>query len=667
MRNLTLCLALCSFLLSFGQEVKFGKISKEALAEVAHPIEPDSDAAVLYKYRRSVFEYDSNEGWQVVTEIQMRIKIYTKEGLDWGTHNQYLRVFGNDEEQLFGLKAYTYNLVGGKVQSSKLKKSGVFKEKTSKYLKKQSWTMPDVKEGSIIEFKYSIRSNSYLIEDVIAQYDIPLNKVEVKIQIPEYFYFRRFSKGFFPIRFSESKRSKKQEITYRTTDGSYGNRLSQSNRGTLEYQETEYKIMADNVPALLEEAYVNNMGNYRTSLVFELAQYRPPRGTLKNFATSWVDVSKSIQKFESFGGQLKKTNAFKKQAMEAVGASTDAYEKTALIFEHVKNHMTWNKYNGFTSESGIKKAYKEGKGNVGDINLLLVTMLRAAGIEADPVLVSTRANGVPLFPTRDGFNYVIAAVNNGNGILLLDATNKNNVPGILLTKTINWKGRMLRDNGSSMEISLTPNYLSNRSTMGQITLADDGAISGKIRRSYTKNKALGFRIQNRARDKEDYVEKLENRYTDFEVLDHQFIDMDNPYKNVQESYSFESEAVTEMVAGKIYFSPLLHFASKTNPFKLEKRSFPIDYGYPSGTTYRLTLNLPEGYQVESMPESIKINLPEGLGEFTYRLKHVENQIQVVAATKLKRAVFGPNYYLSLKDFYAKMIEKQQEKVVLSKT
>ena len=58
----------------------------------------------------------------------------------------------------------------------------------------------------------------------------------------------------------------------------------------------------------------------------------------------------------------------------------------------------------------MRKAYKDKTGNVAEINLMLTAMLRYAGINANPVLVSTRSNGIALFPNRTAFNYVIAAV-----------------------------------------------------------------------------------------------------------------------------------------------------------------------------------------------------------------------------------------------------------------
>ena len=103
----------------------------------------------------------------------------------------------------------------------------------------------------------------------------------------------------------------------------------------------------------------------------------------------------------------------------------------ALIFDFVKSKVKWNEYYGKYTSDGVKKAYKEQVGNVAEINLMLTSMLRYAGLNANPVLVSTRDNGIPLFPTREGYNYVISCVELPTGKVLLDATNKYGSPNIL--------------------------------------------------------------------------------------------------------------------------------------------------------------------------------------------------------------------------------------------
>ena len=80
-------------------------------------------------------------------------------------------------------------------------------------------------------------------------------------------------------------------------------------------------------------------------------------------------------------------------------------------------------------------------------------MLRYAGLNANPILVSTRSNGIPLFPTTDGFNYVIAGIEVQDAVILLDATERNSFPNILPNRALNWMGRLVRKDGSSSSVA----------------------------------------------------------------------------------------------------------------------------------------------------------------------------------------------------------------------
>ena len=83
-------------------------------------------------------------------------------------------------------------------------------------------------------------------------------------------------------------------------------------------------------------------------------------------------------------------------------------------------------------------------------------MLRYAGLTANPVLVSTRSNGIAIFPNRTAFNYVIAAVETPNGNILLDASDKFSTPNVLPFRALNWYGRLIRKDGTSEEVDLMP-------------------------------------------------------------------------------------------------------------------------------------------------------------------------------------------------------------------
>ena len=191
------------------------------------------------------------------------------------------------------------------------------------------------------------------------------------------------------------------------------------------------KFELKDVPALKEESFVSNMENYRSAVKFELAQSQMPNSIPKYLAKSWDDVVRTIYRSEGFGGQLDKTSYFKSDIEGLVAGVSGEMKKAAIIYNYVRNKIKWNGNYGKYTDLGVRKAYKESTGNVADMNLMLTAMLRHAGVDANPVILSTRGHGIKMFPTLNGFNYVICAIEVEDAVILLDATNYYGEPNVL--------------------------------------------------------------------------------------------------------------------------------------------------------------------------------------------------------------------------------------------
>lgn len=126
------------------------------------------------------------------------------------------------------------------------------------------------------------------------------------------------------------------------------------------------------------------------------------------------------------------------------------------------------------------------------------------------------------------------------------------------------------------------------------------------------------------------------------------------------------EDLVEQINGKIYIEPLLFFSTHTNPFKLEDRKFPVDFATPWKDKNTVSIKIPEGYKVETLPESLAIGLPENLGVFQFQTSTAGNKINTICIIQFNSAIIAPQYYTALKDFYGQMVKKQSEKIVLVK-
>ena len=436
---------------------------------------------------------------------------------------------------------------------------------------------------------------------------------------------------------------------------------------TVDYKNKIEKYIANNIPALKDnEPFVSSIHNYRGGVKYELTATRFPNTAPKVFSSTWKDIVKRVYNSPNFGSELNKTSYFKDDLTKVLNGTTNDNEKIMAIFNHVKSKVKWNDYKGKYTDKGVKKAYKEGVGNVADINLMLTSMLRVANLNAKPVLVSTRANGVPLFPTLDGFNYVIAMVEFTDGsYVLLDATEKYSSPNILPVRVLNWNGRKVEKDGTSSWVKLTSSKHALEDNYLSVKISDEGLVEGVLRSIYSNLKALNYR-KNKNHLKEDILrEQLEEKHT-IEIDEFKLLNKNKLLKTVVERIKFSSEDLVEEINGKLYIEPLLFFVNSTNPFKLEDRKFPVDFATPWKDVHRVSIQIPEGYKIEILPKNIAIRMLEDLGVFKFQTSQIGNKVNTVCILQFNSAIIAPKYYAVLKGFYAKVVEKQSEKIVLVK-
>lgn len=662
-----LCLSILLLFVSKinAQEFKLGKVSIAELEQKVHPKDSSAVAAVLYTRGKSRIEYDINDGFVTLTDVETRIKIYKKEGYDWANQKVWYYNNGSFKEKVSFSDAVTYNLVDGKIEKTKLKSDGAFDEVINKFRGQKKITMPNVKEGSVIEFSYSVRSPSaQSIREWDFQRSIPVNYSEFKTYVPEYYVFNTKQRGYVYPKITTEKNLK--EVVFTSKERSDGVSRTSFSQEKVAYQETQTTYVATDFPAMKEEAYVNNIDNYTSSIAHELSMTRFPNSPLKTFSTDWNSVAKTIYDYDDFGPELNKTGYFEEDLKKILADKNTVEEKILVIFDHVKANVKWNDYYGYGCDNGVKKAYKEKTGNIADINLMLTAMLRNAGLTANPVLVSTRSNGISVFPNRTAFNYVIAAVETPNGNILLDASDKFATPNVLPFRALNWLGRLIRKDGSSEEVDLMPKKASNDIVFINYSIDPEGKVTGKTRRQFTDYNAMITRENIFSLKEEEYLEKLENENNKIEISDYSKTNEKDLLLPITESYSFAGNNLCEVIGGKIYVSPMLFFTNEKNPFKQEVREYPVDFGYPFLDKYNIIIRIPEGFAVETLPKPAIINMEDNLGSFKFNIASDGSTLQLNIQHQINEAIVSTDQYEMLKEYYKGMIAKETEKIVLKR-
>lgn len=668
--SITLLILATSHSWAKAEKIKFGKVSMEELEMKVYEQDTSAVAVILYDSGASFFETEfKNDNTDFVCKFErhVRIKILKPEGFNFATFKIPLYHSGNSEEKTGTIKARTYNL-DGKIIIDKLEKKSIFKEETTPNLNQIKFTMPNIKTGSVIEVKYQIISPFYHnFKAWQFQYNIPVIYSQYNTRIPSYFNYQITSKGYYPITETDKGyRSESFQIKYREMAERSGGSKMIEHQYTMTPNSKVHLYSAENIPSFKKESHMLAQENYLTMIEFELQSYQFDGGAFHSFTSTWKDVQEKLIKSDDFGLALQKDGFIKDILPEMIANAKSEEEKTALIFQSVQRNMKWNENNRLFCKKSLKNTWKEKSGNSSEINLLLIAILRKAGIEANPVVLSTRKNGMihPSHPTITQMNYVIACAQIEGKKYLMDATDPYCPIGILPFRCLNDKGRLINATNSEW-VNLDPKKGSKISIMSNLSLTEEGALKGIVTEAYYDYEGIDIR-KKISNNTEGYTEKLESDYEDWNISEIEYKNLNDRSKPLIIRYSSEIENITNVEGERIYINPILKYKTSKNPFKLEHREYPVNFGYPILVNYIMVLELPINYTIEEQPKSGQISLPENGGTYTYRINKAENKVLIKYKFNISKSQYLPTEYDYLKEFYNQVIAKENQILVLKK-
>lgn len=603
-------------------EEPFGKVSMDELTMTDCDFEKNANAEVIFS--KAVIKANPVPE----TDIHQRIKIFT----DRGTHRGEFSItlsrdnFGNP---ISDIQVETFNLENGKIVPSVMDKKAVYLTNVDKWTRKISFVAPDVKPGSVIDVKYSLR---YVI----------LN-----------WYFQ----DLIPTRYSELETDYLGRANYKTIPHvrqSFASDNHQDNDGL------QIRIMT-NVHSLPDEPYM-------TSQKDNLQRVEILNADL--LGHSWDRIAEVLLRFENFGTEMDQSLADQGNIVKRAKKLATIDEKVSFIFDTVKNAMKWDNTISFFTTGPIRSAWNKKSGNSADLNLILYNLLKSSGVNAFPMLISTRKNGKlsPAAPNPLAFNDVVVYVPvDTSRMFILDATNK-----YALYNTIPF------DNLNTFGVSLDPvaakarlipiEYLAPviQSVYVNAEITPDGKLNGTAEiTSDQYNKIEAAQMYHNAPDQSKYLDSLRNGDNSIKItafkIDNMNVDSLPLIRKVD--FSINLPGADE---NYITFNTNLFSQVRDNPFKDEARYSDIDFGYRADYSITGTFKIPAGYKVDALPKSMTIIMPDQSILFKRTVAQENDVIQVRYLIDHRKTVTFLEDYQDLRGFYKKMYELLNEQVVLKK-
>jgi hypothetical protein len=638
--------------------MKWGAIDRKELLMTIYPADSNASAVVLGSYGYTYFTY-SNGRFQVSYKIHKRIKILNKEGYKyanvevplWSTNNN------DSKESIAEIQGATYSLnpKSGGIDRTFLEEKNIYTEIASsqkgRQLKIVKFALPDIKEGCIIDYTYSVHSDFIMILNAWEfQEKIPVLKSEYLIKMIDelsYVYVIQSNEPFKDMPDPTSK-------------------IAKSNAGLR-----TYRWLQENIPAFKDESFIANTDDYIGKIQFQLANYTFPNSSTKEIFSTWEKTISELWNDSRYGGFVKRKGATKDLVSSLIIDKNTEKEKLNAIYDYVKENIEAEAYSGIWTQNTPKDLLNKKIGYKHEINLLLVNMLREAGLEANPILLSTRSHGriYKNYPILERFNYSIAYIKIGEEEILLDATKPMLPIGMLPADVLNGEGLLMdKDGKESRWINLQNRTKSTQMWIAKLHLLEDGLLEGALEMNLQGYEALRQREKYAKLQKEEASEqgkdsKESDKYDSFKDSLENLYDYQKPLKGKS---NFKSNFHTEQNGERIYLNPLLDFKMKENPLKAKERKHLIDFAYPFEDTFIMTYFIPNTYQVEELPKSERLQWADKSVRFDYLASVNGNAVQVVCKLIVNRAVFAPNEYQDLKNTFAKIVAKQNEQIVLKK-
>lgn len=648
MNKLTIFLILiCTFSLN-AQEEKSSKMGQTTLEELQMNVyKKDSTANAVVLYEHGNYYMDPANDFIFRTDYYFRIKIFNTNAFDKAIISKSVY----KGRTIKDVKGITYNLTANnQYEQTHLLDKDIFTVKEDEQWTATRFTLPNIKEGSVIEYSYSVYNKYASIPNWYFQSDIPKIKSEFDAAALGNYKFNIRLTGF--LKLDKDKPSIKNGCIYipGIGDGSC----------------VIYEYGMNDIPAFKEEEYMTSKYNFISHLTFDLKSYTAVNGEKTKYTTTWKAAEKKL-KSNFLNGQTSKKSFFKKQLPSAILTIDSQLEKAKKTYQFIQNHYNWNDKYYNVEDVKIKKAFKEKSGGVDAINLSLYNSLQAADIESYVVLSSTRENGFPtkLYPVLNDFNYVLVKAVINNKDYFLDATDPFLSFGMLPLRSLNGDGRVLNFKEGGYWQAIASNQKSITTIKVQLALDTNNEFFGKMGITTKGYRASEKREKINTQKEDAYIEQLENKNADLLIDNYTNTNLTNFEKPLKESFDIELESDLENIES-LRINPFIIGKIKENPFKLNERNYPVDFGYTRKYTYMFSFTVPESYTVTKIPENTATKLPNNGGLFLMNTTQKNQKVNVILKFNINKKIYSQEEYYYLKEFYKQLIEAENSYIKIVK-
>ena len=638
----------CIFFNSYSQfsNYSFGDVTKEELQMKECLIEPAAPAMLLGEKCEIVLDFQAPFH---SVKITRRIKVLTNEGLSYGN---FEHEFLSRLSEIAFFRASVFNLEGDKIVEEKVKSNDAIINQIDKYNSKYIVVLPNVKVGSVIDIYYWQKNNNMIpIQPWYFQSEIPCGWSEYNTRIQKKASYSFYFTDYLPFAINSIKTRLSDP---EKKSGYIINKFAVENAPSVHLNE-KFVLRPQDQISKVEPVY----SSYNQNSIWGNSQ-----GPL-----TWSVINENLLNSKNLGKVLNKGRFLRSPLEKLLANSTTFDDSLRMVYEFIRQSLKCNGYRSIYS-GNIQKVFEEKSGNTGDINLLLIAALREAGFDSHPLLIATNEDPPPSKedPRRNGVNFLVAAVFRDTSYYLLDASQRELPFNSLSLRCLNGEGFLVTEHLHRQWLPLLRNESFKTKTIVSYAWNPDETDTVFVEKSSYSLSANQLRNMLMETSEEEYVKYRKQYYKNYDISTPRYSGLKETNEPFVENFSFTPNLV-ESIPGKSYFLPSFPIdAYKENPFNGATRDFRIDFQAPNLQNHEVTIKIPIGYSVVSLPESVSLRSLGNDLNFSFSASVTAERREVIIHSEIliRRESFAKEEYNDIRQFFAEIVKTQKTLIELKR-
>ncbi|MBS1617777.1 MAG: hypothetical protein JST76_04630 [Bacteroidetes bacterium] len=606
-------------------------------------------ADVKYKQDQSIY----SSSIRVNTAYYQRFKIFKDKGT--GRVQKRIPVTVSNNEEIKNIYAISYNLVNGEIRQTVLAPDDIHRTKLNDRQEIVTFAAPGVQPGSVVEMAYELEEN---VNNMLPRWyftsDIPNAYSSISVGFLDALVYYVQKHNVVGDTIFERREDFSSEVKYKS-GYSAGYALPGTRRTYTMSHVRSYEA----------EPYTNASRNYTSWINFQFSYARSPFGESDSWVSSFDKFADKLYSNDDFLGNLALNPVPRKQWKALISDTMNSEEKARALFEFVRANLSDNGKGGTTTRNTNSMTWKNKTGSQTEINLLLISVLRAAGLPAYPMLVGDRRLGkvnqnYPIFADYTGIDALVEI--SGDKKIVLDASEKFlpfGEPPLDQINTMGWEVKGLHNHDWYSIGETSP---SRTNVMITADMDDEGQLHGVIDIIYTNHEAekmMALRNAGKQSATANYLKVILPNVNIEAISD----------SVLNDAHCFRQQVKFTMQVNRdndddIFISPGNIYGSNVNPFVNITRRADVDFGNTGTTVVSMRLTLPTSYRTDSLMPSYILRTSDSSASYSFRSEVEDGVLATVSRLDFHRAFYPVEEYPMLFEFEKKYIDTRQRPVIL---